>query len=280
MLFCGMFLRMFADSSVIAEIDGVPLYLGSLNVEAKKMLPDAALAPDVREVKLRAAVMTELKIRETLDILNQKNIVCSPDTARWYIMERTKNSKLSENALAQGLRQLVDDRSFQLKCAIYKYLTITCPEKLAIAPGSAESFYFQNQLKYRINTPGIYKVISIPAGNQNSVSAAEDIRFALLQGEAPEQVAVRSGAKCVLSTPEIALQIQRLNLRKNGVSDVVLLNGQRCVAVCVAEPENGFIPFKQLEQLIEEELISRRAGAIFDEILKTRLSRKNIKYRR
>ena len=279
-LFCGILLRLLANGSVIAEIDGVPLHIDTLCMEAKRMLPDAAVAPDVREVKLRSAVLTELKIRETLDILKQNNIACGQETAEWYIVERTKNSRSSNKGFAEELQKLVNDRRFQLKCAIYRYLAAVSPEKLYVAPEEVESFYFHNQLKYRISTPGVYKVIMAPAGKESHRSAA-DIRFALLQGENPEQAAMRFRAKCILSTPETALRFKHLNLRKNAVSDVISLNGQPpCVVVCLEEPKSGFIPFKQLESLIEEELISRRAGALFDEILKKRVSRKNIKYRR
>ena len=70
MLLCGTLPSLFADSSVLAEIDGVPLNRESLCQEAKNLLPDVSLAPDIREVKIRAAVLTELKIRETIEILN------------------------------------------------------------------------------------------------------------------------------------------------------------------------------------------------------------------
>ena len=277
MLLCGTLPSLFADCGVLAEIDGVPLNRESLCQESKNLLPDVSLAPDVREVKIRAAVLTELKIRETIAILKQENIACTPEVAKWYIAERKKKYPTAGKDFETGLLKLVNDRRFQLKSAIYKYLSIRNPEKVRLSAGEAEAYYFRNQLKYRINVPGVYKLIELPTeGN-----IASDIRSSLLQGESAERVAERFGVKFTLSAPEQALVLSRLKLRENAVSEVISLNGKSWIAVCAAEEKNSFIPFKQvLEPLIEEELISRRAGAAFDEILKARLSQKNIKYRR
>ena len=276
MLFPGILFFLPVNANILAEIDGVPLRRETMYEESKILLPDTSLPDDVREVKIRAAVMTELKIRETLLLLKQENIPCSGDTACWYISERKREYTSNSEILENGLQKLIKKRSFQLKCAIYKYLYLRNPEKLRLAAGAAEDHYFRNQLQYRVNNPGVYKIITVHAGSGN----AGDIRSAALQGESPESIAARFGTVCKVSTPQEAVELSRLNLKKGSVSEVVTLNNSLCVALCITPPGHGFIPFSQLKPLIEAELISRRAGAAFDEILQKRLSRKNIKYRR
>ena len=268
------------NGNALADVDGVLISEKSMCEAAKKMLPDASLPDDVREVKTRAAVMTELKIRETLSILSEENINCDEQTARWYISERRKKYSSNGNILADGLQKLVRQRDFQLKCAIFKYISIRFPEKIMLAADDAKEFYFRNQMQYKVNTPGRYKVVAVPAGKAGASSAAGDIRSAMLQGESPENAAVRFGAVCRISSPGEAGELGRLKLKKNSVSPVVKLGNEFCTALCITAPGSSFIPFGKLEPLIEEQMISRRAGAAFDEILQQRLSRKNIKYRR
>ena len=277
---CGILVFFSLKGEVLAEIDGVPLSAKSMHEVSRKMLPEASLSGDVREVKIAAAVMTEVKLRETFQILSEQNISVNEEIARWYIVRCKERCSFNSKILSDALEKMVGQRDFQLKCAVYKYISLCCPEKLILPAGAAKEFYFRNQMQYRLNTPGVYKVVAVSSAKEGAAVTVGDIRSAMLQGETPERVASRFGAVCRISSPEEALKLSRLKLAQGGVSQNIMLGNDLCAVLCVTAPGNGFIPFDKLEPLIEEEILSRRAGAAFDEILQKRLSRIIVKYRR
>lgn len=268
-------------SDVIAVIDGVPLCINNLSDGAKKLLPEASLQGDVRDVRIMRAVQFELKSRTTLEILSEQNVSCNVDTAKWYIDERSQKYGTNGESFRAGLEKLIHNRGFQLKCAIFKYVQNNYPEKIKLSADDAEAYYRTNQLAYRRNLPGNFQLVGVKADTPQAQTVVSDIRTALLQGESAKSVAARFNAVCRTASPEIsALLSKEKNVYKNYISDVMNHDGIFYVAVCVEAPRKGFIPFETVEPFIEEELISHRAGEVFDTVLKQRLSRKIVKYRR
>ena len=108
-----------------------------------------------------------------------------------------------------------------------------------------------------------------------------DIRAALLQGESINSAIRRFNAVCTDASLPVADKLSgKTAVYENFVSDILYDSGVPGIAVCIKAPGKSYIPYAKMKPLIEEELISHRAGAVFDDILKQRLSRKNIKYRR
>lgn len=278
LLISGMFcVSTAAKERIIADIDGVPLYAGSLCKEAESLLAGADTDPDAVFIRLQAAVLLELKIRITKKLLADEKITVDAENAKWYISQRLGKLSLNDQV---GFIKLENDRKFQLKCAIYRYVFTRFPEKFVLAEGEAEAFYRQNQMSYLRCTPGKYLLLEVSSQTPESKQKISDIRAVLLQGADPKKTAADFGASCKLASFEISEKFKHQKMYKNFVSSPFEHNLSWCVAVCTESPEKRFIPFELLEPLIEEELLSRRAGAVFDDILKSELSRKTIKYRR
>ncbi|MBQ7396704.1 MAG: hypothetical protein IJW08_09210 [Lentisphaeria bacterium] len=271
-----------ADSGVLAEVDGRELHSNELCKEAAALLPDAALPEDVRSVKIQAAVQLEVKIRTTEKLLSQAGIKADRSTAEWYISERCAKYGMSGDILRQGLEKLINDRGFQLKSAIYRYIQSTQPEKTVISKEEAESHYRRNQMSFRKSVPGTFLVASVPQELPEAKERISSLRAALMQGENISTAAERHKIICRPAPPEFAAGIPHKNLKlyRNWVSAPFVHEKNLCIAVCVEPPSKEFIPFEKICPLIEEELISRRTGAAFDIILKKQLSLIKIKYRR
>ena len=279
-VWCLLLVSAAAKERIIAEINGVPLSSSSLCAEAAKLLPSVGESDDVSCLKLQAAVMLEVKLRITSDLLAREKIYANSDAVKWYFSERKKRYGNLNSINAKELKKLENDRSFQLKCAVFRYIFSKFPEKLELPDGAVEAFYRQNQMQYLKNVPGKYLVVSVPSGIQGAGGTISDIRAALLQGEAPAAVSKRYNAVCKYASAEIGKRFADQNVRKHFISEPFEHNAMWSVAVCEEPPHKRFIPFALVGPLIEEELLSRRAGAAFDDILKVELSRKTIKYRR
>ncbi|MBO5644221.1 MAG: hypothetical protein J6S90_03160 [Lentisphaeria bacterium] len=270
----------FAGDDVIAVVNGEKLLKSSLSQAAKQLLPSDTESDDVRDIRTRAAADFEIKLRTSKEILAKKNLSADRNTAERYIVSRCGKYGERGTAFKDGLLKLVNTPDFQLKCAIYFYTAENFPETIKLRNGEAEHFYRTNQLQYRSVSSGVYKVIEIPGSAPDADKKAADIRALLMQGANPENTAQQYGAVCRTADAKLSRIFAGEKLKKRAVSKVIA-NGQNlCVAVCISPSEVVYLPFEQAEPFIDEELLSRRCGAVFDKILKQELSLKNIEYRR
>ncbi len=269
-----------SDKDVIAEIDGVPLRVSDLAPEVRKLLATNSTSEDVRDISIKAAVMTEVKLRVTLDLLNSRQIAVDRRTAEKYIEERSKNYPQNGKLLYQGLSKQITDKKFQLKCAIYFFVCTLFPEHANVSGEEVSNFYHANSRLFRRSTAPEYMVVKADGKKTEAEQMIRSVRVFLLQGQDITSAAQSEKLQAEKADAAAAAVIAGFKLKKNAVSPVFQCGTDWCVAVCTKEAENGFAPLKNVEPFIAEELVSRRCGAAFDKILKQEISRKNIKYRR
>ena len=275
-----LFPLMASDSEVIAEIDGVPLRIVDLAPEVRQLLATNSASEDVRAISIKAAVMTEVKLRSTLELLKQRQIAVDSSTAKKYIAQRSKEYPESGKLLYQGLSKQLHDKKFQLKCAIYFFVSSLNPELTSVSSTEISSFYHANSRLFRRTEAPEYLAVKASQETPEAEQKIRNVRISLLQGQNIASAALSEKLKAEKPDADVLFALQKFKLKKNAVSPVFQCGGTWCVAVCIKESESGFAPLQNVEAFIDEELVSRRCGAAFDKILKQEISRKNIKYRR
>ena len=276
----ALFPLLASDSEVIAEIDGVPLRIVDLAPEVRELLATNSTSADVRDISIKAAVMTEVKLRSTLELLKQRQITADSSTAKKYIDQRSREYPESGKLLCQGLSKQLHDKKFQLKCAIYFFVSSLNPELASVSSTEISSFYHANSRLFRRTEAPEYLAVKAGVETPDAEKKIRDVRLSLLQGQNIISAALSEKLKAEKPDAGVLFALQKFKLKKNAVSPVFQCGGTWCVAVCLKEAESGFAPLQNVEAFIAEELISRRCGAAFDKILKQEISRKNIKYRR
>ena len=281
LLIAGVFFTLAAsESDVIAEIDGIPLKVSDLAPESRRILANNSSSRDVSDISLKAAIDLEVKLRTTLELLKSQQITADAATAAKYISDRCKNYPVSGKLLQEGLTGQLNDRKFQLKCAIYYFVCAKIPELKDVSAKEAENFYRANLHLFRRATPGEFTAVRVSNKNPDAVKIINNIRTALLQGQNIHSAAESEKLTAEKAGTGITLAASKFKLKKNGVSPVFECGSDLVVAVCTQEGSNSFAPLENVDAFIAEELLSRRCGAAFDEILKREISRKQIKYRR
>ena len=277
---CSLFAGTAENGRIIAEIDGVPLKAGDLAPEVRAVLATSSSSPDVYDISLKAAVAMELKLRTTLALLKQCGISVNRATAEKYMVDRCKLYPESGKFLRQGMEKQLDDRKFQLKCAIYYYVLSRFPEAAQVTSEETNSFYYANRHLFRRTTAPEYLVLRVSGNTPGAEKKAQDIRLALLQGQNISSVAAAEKLTPEKADAAIVLILSEFKLKKHSVSPVFQSGNDWLAAICIRESERSFAPLKNIEAFVAEELLSRRCGAAFDRVLKQEISRKNIKYRR
>jgi hypothetical protein len=269
-----------SGSDIIAEIDGVPLKVSELAPESRRLLVSNSPSKDVSDISLRAAVTLEVKLRTTIGLLKSRHISIDAATAQKYIAERCQKYPKSGKLLKRGMDKEINDKKFQLKCAMYYFVCSIYPELKEISDREIENFYRANSRLFRRTLPGEFMVVKVNSSADGAEKTIRSVRTSLLQGQN-----IYSAAEAAKLTPQkadaaVLETASQFAVRKNGVTPIFKCGNDLIVAVCIKEEQKGFTPLENVDAFIAEELMSHRCGAAFDKILKYEISRKHIKYRR
>ena len=274
-IFCICSAFCSVDDNVIATVDGEIISREQLSPAASALLPAATDPADVQDIRLRAAVDFEIKLRTTSSLLASAGVKAGKPVALRYIKERCSSYGERGKTLSEALGKLVETPDFQLKCAIYYYVKSRDAGVTERRTEEFEEFYRAHQYMYRRMSHGYYLAVTCRSSQQ-----AEDIRALLMQGADIRKTAERFNTDCRRADPQLSEMLASQNLAKRGVSSVISTKSGYTVAVCLEKPQVHYLPFDQVEPFIDEELLSRRCGAAFDKVLKHELSLKKIEYRR